>query len=71
MKLKVEKVAVPEQALVIGTRAEIVRDDINGGVLVIQGGLEQFRIKLSDLVQFVYEQDRPETAAPETDDVNG
>lgn len=44
---------------VVGIQAAVLRDDVNGSILVIQEGTEQLRIKLSDLVNFIIEQEKP------------
>ncbi len=57
MKLKVNYQQV--QQTVVGIQAGIVKDDVNGSVLVIQQDTQQLRLKLSDLVSFITEQEKP------------
>lgn len=67
MKLPVNRVKVAPEATVVGSQAVIVRDDINGSVLVVQGGVDQIHVKLSDLVGFILQQEKDEGAKGDTE----
>jgi len=58
--LKVVRVTVPKENAVVGIRAALMVDDVNGNVLVIQSEVNQLRIKLTDLVDFITHQEAPE-----------
>jgi len=53
MNLIVNSITVPKENVVVGIRAALMVDDVNGNVLVIQSEVTQLRIKLSDLVDFI------------------
>lgn len=58
-KLKTNYLTVSEEKFVVGNQAGLMRDSINGDTLVIQSGVTQLIIKLSDLLEFVNEQNKP------------
>ena len=55
MRLTTTRAKTPHP--VMGIQAVVVKDDVNGGALVIQQDKEQMIIKLSDLVEFINKQD--------------
>lgn len=44
---------------VVGIQAGVIRDDLNGSSLVIQGGKQRMTIKLSDLLNLIEQQKFP------------
>lgn len=55
MRLNVSKTITQES--VMGIHAGILKDDVNGNVLIIQARNEQLHVKLSDLISFINEQE--------------
>jgi hypothetical protein len=58
VKLKVLKGQA--QQPVNGVQATVIRNDINGATLVIEGGTEILNIHISDLIDLVREQEKAE-----------
>lgn len=65
MKLKAQKITLAKELAVPGKQAAIIRDNIDGDILVVQVETAQTRIKLSDLMEFLREQERGSTDQPQ------